>query len=431
MQARWQIEGDRPTEAIATLRRALDRAPRDPQVLTLLAQAHERTGERALMGDRLALAMEASGQAPAETMRYARYLISENRLSTARAALSDALRRAPQNVEVAQLLGQVHIGLEEWERASELVAHLREIGTDPARGAANDLQNRLLVAQGRSDESIAFLQDLIQTGEADIRAAALVVEGHLRAGRMEEAEGYLADQIEANPENPALRFLRAGLDAVQGDVDGARARLAGLVEEFPTDEAPVRALYQLEIQQGDGAAATAALDAGLERMPESMMLNWMKAGELERDEDFEGAIAVYERLYEANRGNLVIANNLASLISTHRDDDESLARAHAVAQRLRGLDVPQFQDTYGWIAYRRGQYTEALSHLEPAAAELSDNALVLYHLGMTYAALDRSADAREMLERALELAGESRLPQFATARQTLAELPETLPQAEN
>ena len=424
LQARWQIEGDQPTEAISTLRRALDRAPRDPEVLTLLAQAHERTGERALMGDRLALAMEASSQAPTESMRYARFLMSENRLSTARAALADARRRAPQHIDLALLLGQVHIGLEEWERAGEIVGELRALGTDAARAAANDLQNRLLIAQGRSDESIAFLQDLIQAGEADIRAAALVVEGHLRAGRMEEAERYLAEQIEADVNNPALRFLRAGLDAVQGDIDGARAQLAALAEEHPHDEAPVRALYQLEMQLGDTTAATAVLDAGLSRMPSSLTLNWMKAGQLERGGDFEGAIAVYEGLYEANRNNVVIANNLASLISTHRDDDESLERAHAVAQRLRDLEVPEFQDTYGWIAYRRGQYAEALRHLEPAATALEGNALVQYHLGMTYAALERPEDARLTLERALELAGDSDLPQFRIARETLANLPE-------
>ncbi len=427
MQARWQIAADQPAEAIATLRRALDRAPRDPQVLTLLAQAHERTGDRQLMGDRLALAMEASGQAPAETLRYARYLIAENRLTVARAALSDALRGAPENVDLALLLGQVHIGLEEWERAQGIVTGLREMDTEQSRAAANDLQNRLLVAQGRTDESIAFLQELIQTGEADVRAAALVVEGHLRAGRIDEAEAYLTEQIAANPDSPALRFLEAGMASVKGDIADARARFTELAAEFPTEEAPVRALYKLEIQEGDRAAATAVLDAALERMPDSAFLNWLKAGELERAEDFEAAIAVYDRLYERNRDNLVIANNLASLLTTHRDDEESLARAHAVAQRLRGLEVPQFQDTYGWIAYRRGQYDEALSHLEPAAAALSDNALVQYHLGMTYAAMERTEEARETLQRAIDLAEDSALPQFATARETLANLPETAP----
>jgi tetratricopeptide (TPR) repeat protein len=83
----------------------------------------------------------------------------------------------------------------------------------------------------------------------------------------------------------------------------------------------------------------------------------------------------------------VVANNLASLISTYRDDEASLERAYTIARRLRGTDVAPFQDTYGWIAYRKGEYQEALEHLEPAAAVLGDDPLVQYHLGMTYLAL--------------------------------------------
>lgn len=160
----------------------------------------------------------------------------------------------------------------------------------------------------------------------------------------------------------------------------------------------------------------------MEANPNSAFLNWLRAGNLERAGDYEGAIEIYDRLYEMNRENLVIVNNLASLITTHRDDEESLARAYAIAQRLRGLNTPEFQDTYGWIAYRRGQYAEALTHLEPAAASLSNNALVQYHLGMTYLALERPEEARATLERALELAGESDLSQFERAREALAGL---------
>lgn len=422
MQASWQIAADRPADAITNLRRALDQAPRDVGALTLLAQAHERMGDRELMGDRLALAMEASGQAPAETLRYARFLISEDRLTTARAALANSVRLHPQNIDLVHLLGQVHIELEEWERADAIIQNLQQSGSDIGRAAANDLQNRLLVAQGRTDDSIAFLQELIQNGEADVRTAALIVQGHLNAGRVDEAESYLEEQLATNPEHPALRFLRAGLSAARGDHDTARDQFSALVEEYPTDEAPIRALYQLELQTRNPEAAAAVLEAGLEANPNSAFLNWLRAGNLERAGDYEGAIEIYDRLYEMNRENLVIVNNLASLITTHRDDEESLARAYAIAQRLRGLNTPEFQDTYGWIAYRRGQYAEALTHLEPAAASLSNNALVQYHLGMTYLALERPEEARATLERALELAGESDLSQFERAREALAGL---------
>jgi len=64
---------------------------------------------------------------------------------------------------------------------------------------------------------------------------------------------------------------------------------------------------------------------------------------------------------------VVVANNLASLLTAHRTDDASLDRAYRIARRLRGIDVPAFQDTYGWIAHRRGDYAEALDYLRPAA----------------------------------------------------------------
>ena len=66
------------------------------------------------------------------------------------------------------------------------------------------------------------------------------------------------------------------------------------------------------------------LDAALTAQPTSGTLRWIKAGELEKAGDIDGAIAVYEALYAEDSNNPVIANNLASLITAHRDDPESL-----------------------------------------------------------------------------------------------------------
>jgi tetratricopeptide (TPR) repeat protein len=145
---------------------------------------------------------------------------------------------------------------------------------------------------------------------------------------------------------------------------------------------------------------------------------------MEKANDIDGAIAIYEAIYAEDTGNIVVANNLASLIGAHRMDPASLERAFAIARRLRGINVPAFQDTYGWIEYRRGNYDEALASLEAAAAGLPDDPLVQFHLGMTYAALKRSAEAHATLGKALELAGKSPLPQFDEARRVLADLPQ-------
>jgi Flp pilus assembly protein TadD len=175
--------------------------------------------------------------------------------------------------------------------------------------------------------------------------------------------------------------------------------------------------------QGRTAEARAALGEALTQLPDAPELLWADASFLEQEGDFEGAIAVYERLYEMMSSSPVVANNLASLISTYRDDAESLERAYLIARRLQGSEMPPFQDTYGWIAYRRGQYEEALAHLEPAAAALADNPLVQYHLGMTYLALDRAEEALTLLNRAVALAGPGDpRPQFDRAREEIARL---------
>jgi Flp pilus assembly protein TadD len=149
----------------------------------------------------------------------------------------------------------------------------------------------------------------------------------------------------------------------------------------------------------------------------------LKANDLNHNGDVKAAIAIYEAMLAEDSSNLVVANSLASLIAAHGTDPESLERAFAVARPLRWSDVPAFQDTYGWIQYRRGNLDEAIRHLEPAAAGLPDDALAQFHLGMAYAGLNRPEDARRQLANALDIAGDSPLPQFETARRKLATLP--------
>ena len=53
--------------------------------------------------------------------------------------------------------------------------------------------------------------------------------------------------------------------------------------------------------------------------------------------EHEAAIQVYEELYQANPGSDVIANNLAMMLVTHRDDEASLNRAFQAIRSFRPL----------------------------------------------------------------------------------------------
>ncbi|WP_415184811.1 tetratricopeptide repeat protein [Phaeovulum sp.] len=425
MRAGWLITDDRPGEAIAELRRAMDQDPRDPEILTLMAKAHLRDGSRELAGERLAVAVELSGQGSQESRNYAEFLLQDNRLSTAESVLIEALRRAPTDINLLSALGDIYLRIPDLPRADGIEKQLQAIGTDEARFAANRIQVALLLRQQRVEDSIALLQQMDSSSDGALDAPTTITSAYLQDGKPDSAASYLDGLLATAPQDPKLRFLRAQVDAASGNTAEAETQLQALLTERPGDDLVVQALYGLLSKAGRPEEADQVLEAGLREKPDSVPLLLRKSAALEAKGNFEGAIEIYETLYEGNSANVIIANNLASLIANHRDDEASLSRAYTISRRLRGLANPAFQDTLGWIEYRRGNFDEAAAQLEPAAKGMPDDPVVHLHLGLTYVALKQIDAARNALTLAIALAKDSPDPQFARARQILAELPDT------
>lgn len=422
LKAGWQITDDQPGDAILTLRTALDQAPRDAAILTLMAVAHERDGSHALAGERLALAVEVSGRAAAESLRYAQFLMADGRRDVAQGVLEDAVRVAPANSALLAALGDVAIDQGDWPRAAVVVAALRQFGAPVAKAQADRIEATSLFRQNRMADTASFLQGIAAAPGADGAALAAMVQAQVQAGQIGAATTYVDRMLTATPRDRQLRYLRAGLHVLAGEGDKAEALYRGLIAEDATQVGPAEALYAMLVNGRRGGDATAVLDAAILARPADIGLRISQAGALEGAGDIAGAIAVYEAAYALDSGDLIVANNLASLLASYRDDEASLARAALIARRLHGRDVPAFQDTYGWIAYRRGNFDDAIASLEPAAKGLPQDAMVRLHLGLAYAAANRKDDARRTLQQALEVAGTAAGPEFAKGREALAKL---------
>jgi len=405
-KAGWLIAADRAGDAILLLRTALENAPRDTDIPTMLARAHEREGNRELVGEMLALAYDLSDSAPAETLRYARFLQADGRRDTAEKILIDALRLAPDNMEILIALGELHVSAGDWPRAEQVQQALRRLGTPLAEAAANDLRSRILQGQNRRREAIAFLEALLESGDAGFGAHVEIVRSHLSAGEREKARAYVDALLAEDPGDVAVRFLDTSLRAALEEYDAAVEGFRGLLAENPEVVQGWVGLYRVLLRAGREAEARALVDEALAALPQEPVLLWMKAGVLEAEGDIPGAIEIYEDLYARDSGNLIVANNLASLLSNLEEDPAALERAGRIAQRLRGSDFPPYQDTYGWIALMRGETGEALAALEPAARGLADDPLVQYHLARAYLAAGRSGAALRQFERVLSLVGE-------------------------
>ena len=429
MRAAWAIAADSPGVAITDLRSALSQAPRDPEIMMLMATAHERTGFPELAGERLALAVQVSNAAAVPSLRYARFLIRDGRTQAAVSVLSDARRATQTNLELISVLADLHLSEKNWAGATALLAELRAMRDINPRAAqlGTALEAEILSGQNRTDESLAVLQDQLNDMDENGRAALTIALAQVRAGKISEARTYLATAITARPDDMTLRMLSGSVAMMDGDADEAEVVFRAVLKDAPETEAAVRLLYSLLHLQGREDEKANVLAAGLATLPASETLLWIKAGALEQQGDIDGAITIYEGLYTLDSANVVVANNLASLLAAHRDDAASLDRAFRIARRLRGIDVPAFQDTYGWIVFRRGDPADALDYLRPAAAGLPDDALVHYHLGRALHALNKDDEAIETFTRALEIAGDSDLPQFEIARTLLTELLQSKP----
>ena len=114
-------------------------------------------------------------------------------------------------------------------------------------------------------------------------------------------------------------------------------------------------------------------------------------------------------ILEKQPTNLIVANNLASLLLDYRTDSASLKKAQSLAAYLRKSPIPQLKDTLGWASYHQRDYRTAISLSEEAVAALPDEAAVRYHLGMSYIATNEPAKASEQLNKALQLAPNNEL----------------------
>lgn len=433
MQANWLIDADETERAIAGLRIALDKESEDVEAMTLMARAYQRSGQEQLSRDFLALAVDASGNAPEETLRYARVLIGEGDFLPAEDVLLPALRLDPQNTELLTLAGQLYLRMDDLARAEQVVRSLRALEDDErAQQAANGIEAEIINQQSGPQEAMTFLEEIAQSADASLNSKVALVRARLATNDAVGALELARELMTRDPENEALQTMTAVVASANGNLDEAEEIYTSLLASNPERAQLWLEMSRIKARRGQPEKAAALIREGLALLPDDANLLWAQASLLERDGEFEEAIAVYETLYERNSNSIVVANNLASLITTYRSDLESLERAWKIARRLKDSPIPALQDTYGWIAHRRGSSEEALPYLQSAAQGLPEDPIVQYHLGVIYQALNQPEKALEQFRRAVEIAGPAdQRDQINTARAQIAALQESDTEAKN
>jgi len=368
-------------KAIASLNKAVELAPGYPDPVLLLADLHLKSGD-------------------------AKAAVTE---------LRSLLALRPELLPVKFLLARAYVGQGDLDTA---LATYQEVSATTPKDANLLLPIALIYRQQKKyAEARKTLEGILEMSRDFGPAVELLVDLDLIAGSPPSARNRAEDLRKNQPDNVTPYLLLAKISLIEKNLPQAEANLLKVIELQPDNAAAYYMLAGIYTQTKQDQKALDQLVQVAKRNPDNPSLHMRIALLHEQLKNYPAARDAYERVLALEPKFSAALNNLAYLYAEQINDTE---RALALAQKARDLSPldPNIADTLGWILYRTGQYQQAKTLLLESAAKLSDDASVVYHLGMAQYMMGELEPARLALEHALEI--NPQLPGKTQVNQRLA-----------
>lgn len=216
-----------------------------------------------------------------------------------------ALEMEPKSAELRSELARV---LLQSNRADEAVRIIADVLTEQPEFVPALLLRGLTELQERRYEAAeATLQTAVRLGERDATdgtystALAQLIEAQLAQQKIDEAAVNADVLLAANPAAPVARYLKARIEAEQGDVDAAERRLEAVIADAPQFWQAHALLGAINLQQDQLGQAQMYLQTVINNQPQDVTARlrlaelYVRQGEIESakqlitGDDVEGA----------------------------------------------------------------------------------------------------------------------------------------------
>jgi tetratricopeptide (TPR) repeat protein len=419
------LERGQPSAAVADLRAVLREQPGAVPVRRMLARAYVALDEPQLAEEALRSGVTVNPGDVGIRIDLAELLGQTGRLDAAVALLEDGLRKSPQSGPVREALVRAYLGQRMFATAESAARDL--ITLQPRSPTGAYLAGVAALEQRKPDDADRYLTQALALDPTSVDILTAFAQLDRGRGRAVRALARVRATSDAYPKSAAVRNLLGEMLAADRQDAAAVGAFKVATALAPKWWLPWRNLATVHSRSGDMRSAIADDEAGLEAVPDQPVLASQLALFYEESERVDDAIRVYESLLAAHPRLALAQNNLAMLLVTHRTDPASLSRAAALTTEFAKSANPAFLDTYGWVLYKAGKYSEAMTSFEQAVAKARDSDVIRYHLGMAELKLGEPDKARADLQAALTHS--DRFTGAAEARTVLASLqaPEITP----
>ncbi|MCH8890000.1 MAG: tetratricopeptide repeat protein [Myxococcales bacterium] len=355
------------TGARTELARALEIDPGMLEARRVLARVHASLGEHEYAIEEAQRYLAAKPDSTQTRILLAQSMVILRRMDAAISELN-AIPEAERNADVLYALGRVHLGM----------------GNDRAA------RQYLITANELMPTHHDILRNLVRLDRKEDRFAESVA-------RVEAA-------MEAEPENAKLRTL-SGLVALMGDrPDDAEAAFQKAIELDPTDAAGYEQLARLYAKTDRLNEAVTTYEAAIKARPEDPNLHYFLGTLYSFGGAQDKAIERYEDAIKYGPDLAYPKNDLAYI---YAESGENLDRALDLAQDAKAAlpDTATVADTLGWVLYKRGIPSAAISYLKEAVAnsdgDIAVSGISLHHLAQAYEADGDPEKARQTLHDAI------------------------------
>jgi tetratricopeptide (TPR) repeat protein len=419
LRATLALAKGRTADAITDLRSVLRDQPDSAPLLRTLAYAHAQNNEPDLARDNYRRAIEVDPGNAQVRLEYADYLNRRGENEEARPLLDAVLNADPQNVSALEVEFRVLGALGDTAGAVKVA---REISAArPEAPLGYYLEGLALESSRDIPAAISSYERALEKEPRGAEPLGALSRVLVTTNRRDEARARLEQVVATYPDHAVALNLLAEIALADGAVD----RTIDLADRAIAVDTrwwlPYRTKALAYLSKGAADEAKKTYSEGLAASGNAAVLGMDLAALYEREKQPDRAIEVYERMHSANPAAEPLANNLAMLLATYRDDSASHERADELVRGFRTSDNPAYLNTYGWVRYRQGQYGEAVSYLRRAASATPDDPLMHYHLGMALLASGQPEEARAELERAISAT--KPFPGREAARRALDSLP--------
>ncbi len=402
LQAGFKIAGAQYDDAIVDLRIVLRDNPKSIKALVLTGKAYTALGSTELAIESYGKAFELSPHTPAIANEYAAVLMRKNSPAQADEVLLRSMKAGNQSVQAIMLLTQVKLMLGEWDFAEELAQQLK--GVEGQEAVSEQVLGIVYQGREQSAESIDAFKRAHELAPDAAQPVIALVQTLINNNKHEEARQFLEKIVSDNENNVTANLLLAQLSLKEQDIPAAVDYYNQVIQINPKLEISYSSLAAIYVRDRKLNDAERVLMDGLTEIPGNTALSVKLATVYELQAKFDEAINVYEELLQKNPDLIVAKNNLASMLTDHRKDQESFDRARQLASEFRSSEVPQFRDTYAWASVKaRADLDQAVAILEEIVRENENVGIYRYHLGEALMQKGDVKNAKIHLKKVLEL----------------------------